>query len=105
MIDEPNGRVDPLYEYIDAKVAELKQDLQKEILLTQKQLASFIVVSTFTASSMQLPEKYHNQLISLTSAARAKIDTDDTPLSIAGKYYNDCYNILAEAGIETIEFG
>ncbi len=114
-----NEHVDPVYKYIDNKIKLLKRELrqlkvahdavaaeQKESLLkTQRDIASFIVVSTFTMAAPKVPRKSQSQLASLTSAARAKINASDNPLSIAGQFYNECFNLLEEVGVETLNFG
>ncbi len=114
-----NEHVDPVYKYVDHKIRLVKRDLQqlkkaydavtaeqkKMLLETQRDTASFIVLSTFTMSTINLPEKYHDQLVILTTAARAKIDTSDAPLPIATDYYHECCQLLNEAGIKILNFG
>lgn len=97
-----------IIEAVDEKVKSLEKDvkdLQESLLKTQKNTASFIVVSTFTMLSSRLPKKSQFQLTSLTSAARAKIDKSDVPLAIAAQFYNECFNLLDESGVETLNFG
>lgn len=113
------GHVDPVYKYVDGKIKLLKRELQQlkvahdavaaeqktALLMTQRDMASFIIVSTFTMASIKIPHKSQTQLASLTSAARAKVDAYANPLSVAAQFYNECFKLLGESGVETLDFG
>lgn len=101
--------VDPMYKYVDKKIADIKHSLEQSLLETQRHVAAFIITSTTENTILALrklktreADNSIDQLIASASVAKTKANTSKTPLSIASKWHRKCYDSQAQFGIKII---
>lgn len=111
---------DPVYAYVDNEIKKLRKQLnilkrahdavaseQKQSLLaTQRSIAIYMIVSTFTlATSQRIPARTKTQITAVASKAKSEVNTSDTPLSVATDFYNKCLDLVTQSGGEIVKLG
>jgi hypothetical protein len=89
MANENPERVDPVYAYIDGRINEL----DKELLLTQRSIAtlyitsvSAVILSNLRRSDPQKYEALNRPIRSQIVSAFIEMDKSDKPLNIASEF-------------------
>lgn len=117
----PEERIDPVYQYVDQKLTELSREVSKirlaheamiaqqarAQLQTQRSLAAFMVTTTHYMSSLTpgVNQDAFAQLGLSASAAIAKIESSQDPLSVAAEFRKTFFDALAKSGIKLEKFG
>ena len=101
--------IDPVYEYVDKKVTDVQNALEKSLLDTQRHIAAYIITTTTgeTIASLRKlksreADEFIDQLIASASAVKTKAATSKNPLTIAERWHRECYDRQEQFGIKVI---
>jgi len=89
-------------------VKNLKQEvatLETNLLQSHRIIALHLVMNSHNHAILQTANHaVGSQIIIATTKARTAIQTSDKPLDLARTHYRECFNIISNAGIQTINF-
>jgi len=101
--------LDPMYEYVDKEIANVKRSFEQSLLETQRNVAAFIITSTTEnilsiakEKKPQLYKRYSPQIYASAGTAKANSKTSHKPLDVAADFHTRCYDSLEALGIEII---